>query len=129
MNSLDHYEQLARQYGSPNCWTGTTGSLAAAILELVTEIKLMTDSERIPNAVALIHRIKNGNSAQRCIASIGDIEPKVARRWLGALEGAEVAWYAIGREDLSSVAVEVEGYLETLAAKECNCEQLNSSLG
>jgi hypothetical protein len=31
-------EQLANLYGSANCWTGATGSLAAAIRELLAEI-------------------------------------------------------------------------------------------
>lgn len=36
---LTELERLARQYGSPNCWTGTTGTLAAAILELIRHIR------------------------------------------------------------------------------------------
>ena len=32
-------EQHARLYGSSNCWTGTSGTLAAMIMELLTELK------------------------------------------------------------------------------------------
>lgn len=35
-------EQLANRYGSANCWTGTTGTLATAIRELLAEIDAMT---------------------------------------------------------------------------------------
>lgn len=31
-------EQLANLYGSANCWTGTSGTLAVAIRELLAEI-------------------------------------------------------------------------------------------
>lgn len=34
-------EQLANRYGSANCWTGTTGTLATAIRELLAEIDNM----------------------------------------------------------------------------------------
>lgn len=30
-------EQLARRYGSANCWTGTSGTLAAWIIRLLNE--------------------------------------------------------------------------------------------
>lgn len=36
---LVELEQIARLYGSPNCWTGTTGYLAGIILELVYELR------------------------------------------------------------------------------------------
>jgi hypothetical protein len=32
-------EQIARRFGSSNCWTGTTGTLAAIIMELLKELK------------------------------------------------------------------------------------------
>jgi hypothetical protein len=32
-------EQLARRYGSANCWTGTSGTLAAWIIRLLNERK------------------------------------------------------------------------------------------
>jgi len=38
---LQQIEQLARRYGSANCFTGDTGTLAAAILELLTERHLL----------------------------------------------------------------------------------------
>lgn len=41
---LIEIEQLARQYGSPNCWTGTTGTLAAAIIELLKEVKRLRNN-------------------------------------------------------------------------------------
>lgn len=32
-------EQHARMFGSSNCWTGTSGTLAAMIIELLKHIK------------------------------------------------------------------------------------------
>jgi len=32
-------EQHARRFGSSNCWTGTSGTLAAMIIELLKHIK------------------------------------------------------------------------------------------
>ena len=34
---LTEAEQLARRYGSANCWTGTSGTLAAWIIRLLNE--------------------------------------------------------------------------------------------
>ena len=36
---LTEAEQLARRYGSANCWTGTSGTLAAYLLLAVRTIK------------------------------------------------------------------------------------------
>ena len=33
-------EQIVNRYGPPNCWTGTSGSLAAIIRELLNELKV-----------------------------------------------------------------------------------------
>ena len=35
-------EQLARRYGSANCWTGTSGTLAAWLLRLIKEVRRLT---------------------------------------------------------------------------------------
>jgi hypothetical protein len=41
---LEEIEQIMRRFGSANCWTGTTGTLAAIIWELIKEIRrLMTN--------------------------------------------------------------------------------------
>jgi len=32
-------EQHARRFGSANCWTGTSGTLSAMIIELIKHIK------------------------------------------------------------------------------------------
>jgi len=34
---LNEAEQLARRYGPANCWTGTSGTLAAWIIRLLNE--------------------------------------------------------------------------------------------
>lgn len=34
-NEIDEAEQLARRYGPANCWTGTSGTLAAWIIRLI----------------------------------------------------------------------------------------------
>lgn len=36
-DDLDQAEQLARRFGSRNCWTGCAGSLASATLRLIRE--------------------------------------------------------------------------------------------
>ena len=36
---LTEAEQLARRYGSANCWTGTSGTLAAYLLLAIKEIR------------------------------------------------------------------------------------------
>jgi len=38
-------EQLANKYGSSNCWTGTTGTLASIIRELLKEIDKLSTQE------------------------------------------------------------------------------------
>jgi hypothetical protein len=40
-------EQAARLYGPANCWTGTSGALAAMIIELLNERKLMNRQARL----------------------------------------------------------------------------------
>jgi hypothetical protein len=40
-------EQAARLYGPANCWTGTSGNLAAMIIELLNERKLMNRQARL----------------------------------------------------------------------------------
>jgi hypothetical protein len=32
-------EQIARRFGSPNCWTGTSGELAARLLKCIQDVK------------------------------------------------------------------------------------------
>lgn len=36
---LAQMETRARRYGPPNCWTGTSGTLAADVLTLVRELR------------------------------------------------------------------------------------------
>lgn len=38
-DELTEAEQLARRYGPANCWTGTSGTLAAWIIRLLHERK------------------------------------------------------------------------------------------
>jgi len=38
---LIEIEQHARRYGPANCWTGTSGTLSAMIVELLREIELL----------------------------------------------------------------------------------------
>jgi hypothetical protein len=44
---LNEAEQLARLFGSSNCWTGTTGRLASVILSLVEQLKQQTPPEEM----------------------------------------------------------------------------------
>jgi len=39
-------EQLARAYGPPNCWTGTSGKLAAALLRCLKEIDRLKEEQK-----------------------------------------------------------------------------------
>jgi len=39
---LIEIEQHARRFGPANCWTGTSGTLSAMIIELLREIELLT---------------------------------------------------------------------------------------
>jgi hypothetical protein len=48
MIDLERYEQIAREFGSSNCWTGTSGTLAGIILELVREVKRLQDERSNP---------------------------------------------------------------------------------
>ena len=38
-------EQLARRFGPANCWTGTSGTLSAMIIELLNHIKELEKDE------------------------------------------------------------------------------------
>jgi hypothetical protein len=39
---LIEIEQHARRFGPANCWTGTSGTLSAMIIELLREIETLT---------------------------------------------------------------------------------------
>jgi hypothetical protein len=44
---LIEIEQHARRFGPANCWTGTSGTLSAMIVELLREIELLqADKQR-----------------------------------------------------------------------------------
>ncbi len=44
---LVEIEQHARRFGPANCWTGTSGTLSAMIVELLREIELLqADKQR-----------------------------------------------------------------------------------
>ncbi len=44
---LIEIEQHARRFGPANCWTGTSGTLSAMIIELLREIEALTaDKQR-----------------------------------------------------------------------------------
>jgi hypothetical protein len=44
---LTEIEQHARRFGPANCWTGTSGTLSAMIIELLREIEtLQADKQR-----------------------------------------------------------------------------------
>jgi len=45
-DELKQAEQVARQYGAANCWTGTSGYLAAWILRLLIEINRLKEQQR-----------------------------------------------------------------------------------
>lgn len=42
---LIEVEQLARRYGSANCWTGTSGTLAGWILRLLVEVRRLREEQ------------------------------------------------------------------------------------
>ena len=47
-DELTEAEQLARRYGPANCWTGTSGTLAAWIIRLLKErSEIMEEMEAI----------------------------------------------------------------------------------
>jgi len=39
-------EQTMNRFGSANCWTGTSGTLAAIIFELLQEIRRLQELQR-----------------------------------------------------------------------------------
>jgi len=132
MINLDHYEKLARQYGSPNCWTGTTGTLAAAILELVTEIREMktrSNLEPIHSAFALIERIALGWSSELCkLAIIKKLDRQAAIRWKQNIDGAQLAFSTIGEDAKALVAEQLSNWLDSITdAKECSNESAESA--
>lgn len=44
---IEAIEQAARLYGPANCWTGTSGTLSAMIIELLNERKTMNRQARL----------------------------------------------------------------------------------
>jgi len=44
---LAECEQIARRYGSANCWTGSSSELTIAIIDLVKEVKLMREERDV----------------------------------------------------------------------------------
>jgi hypothetical protein len=44
-------EQAANLYGSANCWTGTTGTLATMVRELLDEVDLRVEQLRIIKSI------------------------------------------------------------------------------
>lgn len=39
-------EQYARRFGSANCWTGTSGTLAGHVIHLIREVRTLRDLVR-----------------------------------------------------------------------------------
>jgi hypothetical protein len=52
-NEIDEAEQLARRYGPANCWTGTSGTLAAWI------IRLIYDNQELNRQIAALCQDQN----------------------------------------------------------------------
>ena len=46
---LIEIEQHARRFGPANCWTGTSGTLSAMIIELLREIETLTADKQTGN--------------------------------------------------------------------------------
>ena len=46
---LIEIEQHARRFGPANCWTGTSGTLSAMIIELLREIEALTADKQTGN--------------------------------------------------------------------------------
>ena len=44
---LIEIEQHARRFGPANCWTGTSGTLSAMIVELLREIETLTADKQM----------------------------------------------------------------------------------
>ena len=36
-------EQYARRFGPANCWTGTSGTMAGYVIQLIREVRLLRD--------------------------------------------------------------------------------------
>jgi hypothetical protein len=45
-NEREQLERLARKFGPPNCWTGSTGTLAAALLHCLKTIEKLTEGKK-----------------------------------------------------------------------------------
>lgn len=39
-------EQYARRFGSANCWTGTSGTMAGHVIHLIREVRTLRDLVR-----------------------------------------------------------------------------------
>ena len=42
-------EQFARRFGSANCWTGTSGTMAGHVIHLIREVRALRDLVRSSN--------------------------------------------------------------------------------
>lgn len=42
-------EQYARRFGSANCWTGTSGTMAGHVIHLIREVRTLRDVVRSLN--------------------------------------------------------------------------------
>lgn len=74
-----------------------------------------TPKERIPNAVALIHKIAAGWTAPQCWEMISELSPSAAQRWSHVVEGAEVAFRSMKQPELEEVAGQLWDYLDEVA--------------
>jgi len=52
-NEIDEAERLARRYGPANCWTGTSGTLAAWV------IRLIYDNQELKRQIAALRQDQN----------------------------------------------------------------------
>ena len=45
-DELIEAEQYARRFGSANCWTGTSGTMAGHVIHLIREVRTLRDLVR-----------------------------------------------------------------------------------
>lgn len=74
-----------------------------------------TTQQPIGNATALIHRISAGWTAEQCMDAAAELSPHKAYAWSQVVEGAEVAFGAMGKKDLQEIAGQVWERLNEVA--------------
>lgn len=78
-------EQAARLYGPANCWTGTSGTLAAMIIELLNERETMNMGRDLLTNDLTPDNIDNAKVSKQ--VDLVDTLRRIGREWLSISPG------------------------------------------